>query len=86
MRASRNPRLERALYGDIYDVLRLYRVRSSTTPGRSQQALEEHRLILRALRKHDAEEAEQMMRNHIKISWANTRLSFENHSQPQNGQ
>lgn len=86
MRASHNPRLERALYGDIYDVLRLYRVRSSTTPGRSQQALEEHRLILRALQRRDAEEAEQMMRNHIKISWANTRLSFENDSQTQNGQ
>ena len=85
MRACQNPRLERALYGDIYDVLRLYRVRSSTTPGRSQQALEEHRVILRALRRQDADEAEQAMRYHIKTSWANTRLSFEAHSQVNHG-
>lgn len=85
MRASQNPRLERALYGDIYDVLRLYRVRSSTTPGRSQQALEEHRVILRALQQKNAEEAEQAMRYHIKTSWANTRLNFESHSQITDG-
>ena len=86
MRAAQNPRLERALYGDIYDVLRLYRVRSSTTPGRSQHALEEHRLILQALQCRDAENAEQTMRHHIRMSWSNTRLSFEYHSQPKNGQ
>ena len=85
MRAYQNPRLERALYGDIYDVLRLYRVRSSTTPGRSQQALEEHRVILRALQRQDAEGAEQAMRYHIKTSWANTRLSFQTHSPDNHG-
>ena len=81
MRASHNARLERALYGDIYDVLRLYRVRSSTTPGRSQSALEEHQQILDALKRKDADAAEFSMRQHIKNSWANTQLSFETGNQ-----
>src|SRR4051812_35840817 len=45
-RASRNERLVRALCGDLYHVMRVYRFRSSTRPGRARRAFAEHRAIV----------------------------------------
>lgn len=78
--ASRSPRLRRALADELYDVMRLYRYRSSARPGRAREALAEHRAILAALRKRDPAAAETAMRAHIRASWETTRASFRNAS------
>lgn len=68
-RASANQRLERSLCDNLYDVMRLYRFRSSLTPGRASEALAEHHDILAALRRRRPDKAEQAMRQHIRRSW-----------------
>ena len=75
--ASQNQRLLRLLSGDLYDVMRLYRFRSSLTPGRSLEALREHKAILEALRIRSPAEAEEAMRQHIRASWENTQKTFK---------
>jgi DNA-binding GntR family transcriptional regulator len=76
-RASHNQRLFRSLSEDLYDVMRLYRYRSSQTPGRALDALNEHRAIVVALRSRDPDAAEAAMRAHIRASWMNTRTAFQ---------
>jgi DNA-binding GntR family transcriptional regulator len=71
VRAARCDRLERMLLTELYFQLRIHRLRSSARPGRAQQALEEHRKILRALGTRNPDAAEAAMRQHIR----NARLS-----------
>jgi DNA-binding GntR family transcriptional regulator len=71
-RASNNRRLFRLLCEDMYALIRIYRFRSSATPGRARQAYIEHQDILGALRRRDADAAEEAMRRHIRLSWSNT--------------
>lgn len=71
-RGSNNQRLFRLLCEDMYSLLRVYRFRSSTTPGRARQAYKEHQEILAALRRRDADAAEKAMRRHVRLSWSNT--------------
>ena len=78
--ASKSPRLLRALVEELYDVMRLYRFRSSSRPGRAREALAEHRAILAALRRRDPSAAEAAMRAHIRASWENTRANFQDAS------
>jgi len=75
--ASHNPRLLRTLAGDLYDVMRVYRFRSSARPGRALEALHEHRAIVSALRARDPAAAEDAMRRHIRASWANIQSTFK---------
>lgn len=75
--ASHNPRLLRSLAGDLYDVMRVYRFRSSTTVGRTREALAEHKDILVALKSRDPDAAEAAMRRHIRSSWANIQNTFD---------
>lgn len=63
--ASRNSRLAAFVSGPLYSILRLYRRRLSTIPGRPLAALAEHRAILGAIQSRDADAAEQRMREHI---------------------
>ena len=87
VRAARCERLEQMLLDELYYQLRLQRLRSSTRPGRAQQALGEHREILEALASRNPDAAEGTMRHHIR----NARLSAlaildqegENGTQPQ---
>jgi DNA-binding GntR family transcriptional regulator len=67
-RASGNPRLISMLEGELYSLLRLYRHRLSMRPGRPQDALDEHRAILAAMRTRDPDRAEAAMRAHIRNS------------------
>jgi DNA-binding GntR family transcriptional regulator len=67
-RASANSRLITMLEGELYSLLRLYRHRLSMRPGRPQDALDEHRAILAAMRSRDADKAEAAMRAHIRNS------------------
>lgn len=71
VRAARCERLEQMLLDELYYQLRIHRLRSSTRPGRAQQALNEHREILVALASRNPAAAEATMRHHIR----NARLS-----------
>jgi DNA-binding GntR family transcriptional regulator len=53
------------LCDELYDLLRLYRLKSGGLPGRRNEAAEEHWQILRAVRVGDPELAERLMRAHI---------------------
>jgi DNA-binding GntR family transcriptional regulator len=66
VRASRNEWLFDLLCGELYDLLRVYRYQSSTVPGRTPQAYDEHRAIVAALAARDGEAADALMRRHIR--------------------
>lgn len=63
---SRNARLAQMLSGDLYYLLRVYRYKSSTKPGRAKQALQEHKAIVKAIAWRDAAAAELAMREHLR--------------------
>jgi DNA-binding GntR family transcriptional regulator len=65
VKGSRNARLVQMLCEDLYYLLRVYRYKSSTKPGRAKQALREHKDIVAALMRRDPAEAERKMRLHI---------------------
>lgn len=73
VKGSRNQRLVQMLCEDLYYLLRVYRYKSSTKPGRAKQALREHKDIVAALMRRDPVEAERKMRQHI----GNARLYVE---------
>lgn len=64
-KASGNELLASMVCGDLYDLLRIYRYKSSTMLGRAVAALQEHRAIVAALKSRDPEAAERSMRTHI---------------------
>lgn len=66
IKASRNKRIIDMLCGDLYDLLRVYRYKSSTNEGRAARALEEHKQIISALLARDPDRAEKAMRQHIR--------------------
>lgn len=71
--ASANPQLIQMLSGDLYDLLRVYRYKSSTLDGRAAKAYQEHLDIVAALKTRDPVRAEEAMRTHIR----NARLHLE---------
>lgn len=66
VKGSGNARLMSMLTGDLYYLLRVYRYKSSTKPGRAQEALDEHKALVAALEKRDPEAAEATMRLHLR--------------------
>jgi len=66
IKASGNKRIIDMLCGDLYDLLRVYRYRSSTLSGRAGRAYEEHLDIVAALEARDPDRAEAAMRRHIR--------------------
>jgi DNA-binding GntR family transcriptional regulator len=66
VKGSQNARLIQLLCEDLYYLLRVFRYKSSTEPGRAKQALKEHKDIVAALMRRDPEEAESKMRLHIR--------------------
>jgi DNA-binding FadR family transcriptional regulator len=60
-----NQRISQLLCQDLYHLLRIYRFRSGSAPGRRKQAFEEHWQIIRAMQARDADLAESLMRSHI---------------------
>ncbi|GAA4529926.1 GntR family transcriptional regulator [Chelativorans composti] len=73
IKGSRQARLIETLLGDLYQVLRFFRYRSSIKPGRAKAAFEEHISILEALERRDGEAAERLMREHLQ----HARLSIQ---------
>ncbi|MDE2596694.1 MAG: GntR family transcriptional regulator [Sphingomonadales bacterium] len=63
---SGNARLAQMLLGDLYYLLRVYRYKSSTKPGRAREALAEHKAIVDALAARDPTRAEAAMREHLR--------------------
>lgn len=66
IKGSRNERLIQMLCNDLYDLLRVYRYKSSTQGGRARNAFEEHEKIVEALAAHDPDRAEAAMRLHLR--------------------
>ncbi|RAI02222.1 GntR family transcriptional regulator [Acuticoccus sediminis] len=64
-RESGNRRIQSLLCDELYYLLRLYRARAGSTPGRHDTASVEHWQILRAMKARDADLAESLMRAHI---------------------
>jgi len=59
-----NPYLSRTV-SELRRFLRLLRGRQLHVPGRLQASLAEHRLLMRAVRRRDADKAERVMRAHL---------------------
>ncbi len=62
---SGNARLFNLLCDELYHLLRLYRVQTSSSPSRPVQAFKEHHQIVDAIENSDGEMAELLMRRHI---------------------
>lgn len=62
--ASRNERLIQIL-ANLREQIQRFRATSLAVPGRNKLALEEHRMIVEALRRHDSEEAQALAMAHI---------------------
>ncbi|WP_165855294.1 GntR family transcriptional regulator [Marinobacter sp. JSM 1782161] len=68
---SRNRKLSQMLLGDLYYMVRMYRYRLSTSTGRPQRALREHRNIAEAIAQRDGELARFLMQRHINAARLN---------------
>ncbi|WP_295475067.1 GntR family transcriptional regulator [uncultured Pseudomonas sp.] len=84
IQGSGNQALYRMLCGELYQLVRMYRIQFSTTPNRPRQAFAEHHRILDAIADRDGELAELLMRRHIGAS----RRNIERHYQaaPERGE
>lgn len=65
------------LCGELYQLMRMYRIQYSTTPNRPRQAFAEHHRILDAIADRDGELAELLMRRHISASRRNIERQLE---------
>lgn len=68
---SRNVQLIELLCGQMFDLMRVYRYKSSGAPGRTQLAFNEHREIVAAMRQRDADRASMLMQRHVRQSKLN---------------
>ncbi|WP_367196875.1 GntR family transcriptional regulator [Amorphus sp. 3PC139-8] len=75
-KASENDLLIAMITGDLYDLLRIYRYKSSTMVGRATQALTEHQAIVAALQSRNPDTAEEAMRTHIRNARIHARLAL----------
>jgi DNA-binding GntR family transcriptional regulator len=71
VRGSGSGRLIASLCDELYYQVRIYRYRSSMTPGRAAAAFEEHQQIVEALAARDPDRAEAAMRRHVANARAN---------------
>ncbi|WP_394251146.1 GntR family transcriptional regulator [Vibrio profundi] len=65
IKASRNSQLITLLCNELYHLLRMYRYQVPRSSSRPEQALDEHKYILQAIKNRDEELAEMLMRRHI---------------------
>ena len=65
MKLSGNTQLFNLLCGELYHLLRLYRMQTSSQPSRPRRAFKEHHQIVDALEINDGELAELLMKRHI---------------------
>ncbi|MEQ7920172.1 GntR family transcriptional regulator [Xanthomonas sp. WHRI 1810A] len=72
-----NSTLTQMLCGELYQLVRMYRIQFSTTPNRPRQAFAEHHRILDAIADRDGELAELLMRRHIGGSKRNIEQHYQ---------
>ncbi|WP_421684343.1 GntR family transcriptional regulator [Stutzerimonas urumqiensis] len=77
IQGSGNATLTRMLCGELYQLVRMYRIQFSATPHRPHQAFAEHHRILDAIAEGDGELAELLMRRHIAGSKRNIERHFQ---------
>lgn len=77
IQGSGNATLARMLCGELYQLVRMYRIQYSATPNRPRQAFSEHQRILEAIVDRDAELAELLMRRHIAASRRNVERHYQ---------
>ncbi|WP_437883948.1 GntR family transcriptional regulator [Pseudomonas sp. LRF_L74] len=77
IQGSGNTTLAQMLCGEMYQLVRMYRLQFSATPNRPRQAFAEHHRILDAIEGRDGELAELLMRRHIAASKRNIARYFE---------
>lgn len=75
---SGNDYLVNLLCGELYHLIRMYRLRSGRIAWRPQRALAEHQMILDAIRDGDGEYAEILMRRHISAARKNLEQEYLN--------
>lgn len=76
IQGSGNQTLVRMLCGELYQLVRMYRLQFSAVPSRPRQAFNEHHRILDAIAERDGELAELLMRRHIGASKRNIERHF----------
>lgn len=69
--------LVKMLCGELYQLVRMYRIQFSATPNRPPQAFAEHHRILDAIAERDGELAELLMRRHIGASKRNIERYYQ---------
>lgn len=77
IQGSGNQTLSRMLCGELYQLVRMYRLQFSATPNRPRQAFAEHHRILDAIAERDGELAELLMRRHIAASKRNIERRYQ---------
>jgi DNA-binding GntR family transcriptional regulator len=77
IQGSGNRTLAQILCGELYQLVRMYRIHFSATPNRPRQAFAEHHRILDAIAERDGELAELLMRRHIAASKRNVERHYE---------
>lgn len=75
--AAKCENFERLLLSEIYYQLRIHRLKSSTRPGRAEEALSEHYGILERIRARDPDGAESAMRQHIRSARDSSLLTIQ---------
>lgn len=77
---SRNQMLIDLLAGELYQLLRMCRYRTSHLSKRIRPALQQHRQIVEAIADRDGDLAEMLMRRHISGAWKSISQLMEDHS------
>ncbi|MFI0401229.1 MAG: GntR family transcriptional regulator [Thiolinea sp.] len=75
---SRNQMLIDLLAGELYQLLRMCRYRTSHLAKRTRPALQQHRQIAEAIADRDGDLAELLMRRHISGAWKSISQMMEN--------
>lgn len=83
IQGSGNKTLTQMLCGDLYQLVRMYRLQFSSIPSRPRQAFNEHHRILDAIAERDGELAELLMRRHIGASRRNIERHHSDNTQKQ---
>lgn len=78
VQGSGNRRLIRLLCNELYQVVRMYRFQFGMASPRARPAYDEHRLIVDAIEARDGEQAEMLMRFHIRASRRNVERCLGN--------
>ncbi|WP_313513598.1 GntR family transcriptional regulator [Pseudomonas sp.] len=76
IQGSGNRTLTQMLCGELYQLVRMYRIQFSAIPNRPRQAFTEHHRILDAIADRDGELAELLMRRHIAASKRNVERHY----------